>query len=56
MGSLNHELSYLAFFLRFDPIDFPSKMVPYKFSCDLPLVGLGLSSQGPWVQFMDLIQ
>jgi hypothetical protein len=28
------------------PIDFPSKMVPCRFSLNLPLVGLGISSWG----------
>jgi hypothetical protein len=30
----------------FEPIDFPSQMVPYKFSLDLSLFGLGPSSKG----------
>jgi hypothetical protein len=32
--------------LGFQPIDFPSKMVPCRFSLDLPLFGLVLSSKG----------
>ncbi len=47
LGSSNHELSLLAPFFRwFGPIDFPSKMVPSRFSLDLPLFGLGPSSKG----------
>ncbi len=45
-GSSNHYLSLLALFVGFQPIDFASKMVPWKFSLDLPLFGLGLSSKG----------
>ncbi len=58
---LHHELSFLAIYYFggwFKSIDFPSKMVPCKFSLNLPLFGLGSnSSKGPsWVQFMTLIQ
>jgi hypothetical protein len=39
-------LLWAQFFLGSKPIDFPFKMVPCKFSLDLPLVGLGSSSKG----------
>ncbi len=42
LGSPNHELSFeLSFFFGSEPVDFPSKMVPCKFSLDLQLFGLG---------------
>jgi hypothetical protein len=48
LGSSNHELSFWApfFFWLFEPIDFPLKMVPCRFSLYLPLFGLGPSSKG----------
>jgi hypothetical protein len=39
-------LLWAQIFLGSKPIDFPFKMVPCKFSLDLPLVGLGSSSKG----------
>jgi hypothetical protein len=35
-----------SFFFRFEPIDFPSKMVPWRFSLYLPLFGFEPSSKG----------
>jgi hypothetical protein len=44
LGSPNHELSFCAFLV---PTNWCSyKMVPCKFSLNLPLFGLGLSSKG----------
>ncbi len=43
LGFSNHELFF--FFFLFEPIDFPSKMVPCKFSLDLSLFGLQPSSK-----------
>ncbi len=45
LGFSNHELSF-EFVFWSKPIDFPSKMVPCRFSLNLPLVGLGPSSKG----------
>ncbi len=46
LGSPNHELSFELFVFWSKPIHFPSKMVPCRFSLDLPLFGLGPSSKG----------
>jgi hypothetical protein len=46
LGSSNHELSLLVFFFWCKLIYFPFEMVPCKFSLDLPLFGLGISSKG----------
>jgi hypothetical protein len=46
LSSSNHELFFLVLFLGSNQFDFPSKMVPHKFSLDLPLFGFGLSSKG----------
>ncbi len=48
LGSSNDEHSFFSFFFpfRFEPIDFPSKMVPWRFSLYLPLFGFEASSNG----------
>ncbi len=40
LGTSNRELSFLAIYIS-EPIDFLSKMVPCRFSLDLPPFGLG---------------
>jgi len=45
LDSSYHELSFLSSFFGFEPIDFPSKMVPCKLSLNLPLFGFGPSSK-----------
>jgi hypothetical protein len=47
LGSPNHELSpsFELYLKKSEPIEFPSKMVPCKFSLNLPLSSLGPSSK-----------
>ncbi len=45
LGSSNHELSFWALCFVSESIDFPSKIVPWRFFLDLPLLGLGPSSK-----------
>jgi len=52
LGSSNLELSFLALFIylfifvAYEPLDFLSKMMAYRFRLDLPLFGLGPWSKG----------
>ncbi len=45
LDSPNHELCFFFFFFSSEPIDFLSKMVPCKFSLNLPLFGLKPTSK-----------
>jgi hypothetical protein len=47
LGSSNHGLTFLVLSFWLEPIDFPSKMLPWRFSLTLPLFGLQPWFKGP---------
>jgi hypothetical protein len=54
LGSPNHELSFLRSFFFFGGLNWLNlaKMLPCRFSLDLPLIGLGPSSKGHGSNFL----